>query len=154
MCDSPSVCSKRKDEFESLIGTILEGLIVDHNPYTGGCQLKKEQETCICSNGNANHPKIPDRCVDVQECVRNPCSGEAYTGQCIERWGSYECVCVPSEAVHPLSRGVVDLRRCVCGFGCSSLTQLLRTATITPLRAPPVRANGKIGSGSPIRAKW
>ncbi|KAH0472653.1 MAG: uncharacterized protein KVP18_003434, partial [Porospora cf. gigantea A] len=118
MCDSPSVCSKRKDEFDLLIGTIVEGLVVDHNPYTGGCELRKTEETCICANGNSNHPRIPDRCVDVRECAQNPCSGNAYTGQCIERWGSYECVCIPSEAVHPLSGGVPDLRRCVSAENC------------------------------------
>ncbi|RXN16421.1 fibrillin-1 [Labeo rohita] len=91
---------------------------------------------CICPNG---FKSMPDLCIDVDECERQPCGNGTYTdectslrglcrnGNCMNTVGSFLCLCLDGYKLSPDGRTCVDINECLispgtCGPGtCQNL---------------------------------
>lgn len=108
------ICTKQKQDFEAQVtaGT------ADHNAYTGECTDTRLGARCTCSPGFKNKTGLEQHiCEDIKECAAAdvcPVLG-VYTGECVERVGSYECKCHATQGKHPSTgafNGGTDYTKC------------------------------------------
>nr|XP_015205835.1 PREDICTED: latent-transforming growth factor beta-binding protein 2 isoform X1 [Lepisosteus oculatus] len=76
----------------------------------GVCVPVQGGYTCYCSNG-FHLNTLQTRCVDIDECKRDPCEGK---GHCVNSVGSYTCYCYTgySQVITQNRRSCQDVNEC------------------------------------------
>ncbi|CAD5125802.1 DgyrCDS14008 [Dimorphilus gyrociliatus] len=89
---------------------------------SGVCAKRNGNDTCICNKG-FTFDGIG--CVDLDECISNPCKGLA---TCINKEGSYECQCPDGYRHDSFQSGCIDIDECTENLHtCLAGTQCINT---------------------------